>query len=369
MSLKSNFGTFIDRAINELRTGRPIVINENKNYWMFFNIEHSDNKILNQFNKYLQKEKYLLITKQKAKSIFENKISTNIYLKIDEKIKNKSLLNLFINPLSDQNKILFKDEPYVKSKDFQNVCLDIAKNAKVIPSLIFKKINSKYYKNIDNLILQLGLLKFHHKELKNQNKFITNSIRLVSSANVPLPNVASTTFNIFKSYIGARRHIAIIIKPKNLKQPTNLRIHSACFTGDIFHSRKCDCGEQLNKSLDIMVKNEEGILIYLPQEGRDIGLTNKIRAYKLQENGLDTVDANLTLGFRDDERSYDVAVAILKKLNFKKINLITNNPNKVKKLNDEGLEVMKIIKLKIEPNEINKEYLNIKKIKSNHIFD
>ena len=118
-----------------------------------------------------------------------------------------------------------------------------------------------------------------------------------------------------------------------------------------------------------MVKNEEGILIYLPQEGRDIGLTNKIRAYKLQENGLDTVDANLTLGFRDDERSYDVAVAILKKLNIKKINLITNNPDKVKKLNDEGLEVIKEIKLKIEPNEINKEYLNTKKIKSNHIFN
>ena len=122
MSLKSNFGTFIDRAINELRTGRPIVIKENKNYWMFFNIEHSDNKILNQFNQYLQKDKYLLITKQKAKSIFENKVSTNIYLKINEKISNKSLLSLFINPLSDQNKILFKDEPCIKSKDFHNVC-------------------------------------------------------------------------------------------------------------------------------------------------------------------------------------------------------------------------------------------------------
>ena len=92
-------------------------------------------------------------------------------------------------------------------------------------------------------------------------------------------------------------------------------------------------------------------------------------AYKLQENGLDTVDANLTLGFRDDERSYDVAVAILKKLNFKKINLITNNTNKVKKLNDEELKVMKTMKLKIKANEINRKYLNTKKIKSNHIFD
>ena len=110
-------------------------------------------------------------------------------------------------------------------------------------------------------------------------------------------------------------------------------------------------------------------MIYLPQEGRDIGLTNKIRAYKLQEDGIDTVDANLTLGFKDDERSYDVAVAILKELNFNKVNLITNNPNKIKNLNEAGLEVLNIIKLKIEPNEINKQYLNTKKNKSNHIFD
>ena len=118
-----------------------------------------------------------------------------------------------------------------------------------------------------------------------------------------------------------------------------------------------------------MVENEEGIIIYLPQEGRDIGLTNKIRAYKLQEDGLDTVDANLTLGFRDDERSYDVAVAILKKLNIKKINLITNNPNKIKKLNEEGLKVLNVIKLNIKPNRTNKKYINTKKNKSNHIFD
>jgi len=368
MSLKSNFGTFIDRAINELRTGRPIVIKENKNYWMFFNIEHSDNKILNQFNQYLQKDKYLLITKQKAKSIFENKVSTNIYLKINEKISNKSLLSLFINPLSDQNKILFKDEPYIKSKDFHNVCLDIAKNAKVIPSLVFKKINSKYYKNIDNLILQLGLLRFNHKELKNQNKFITNSIRLVSSANVPLPNVASTTFNIFKSYIGARRHIAIIIKPKNLKQPTNLRIHSACFTGDIFHSRKCDCGEQLNNSLNYMVKNKGGIILYLDQEGRGIGLANKMRAYSLQSKGLDTIDADHNIGFLDDERDFNIAAKILKLLKVNKVNIITNNFTKVSSLKKAGIKIAKQINTKPTINRFNKNYFKTRVKKTGYGF-
>ena len=129
---------------------------------------------------------------------------------------------------------------------------------------------------------------------------------------MPLPNVASTTFNIFKSYIGARRHIAIIIKPKNLKQPTNLRIHSACFTGDIFHSRKCDCGEQLNNSLNYMVKNKGGIILYLDQEGRGIGLANKMRAYSLQSKGLDTIDADHNIGFLDDERDFNIAAKILK---------------------------------------------------------
>ena len=368
MSLKSNYGTFIDRSINELRTGRPIVIKENKNYWMFFNIEHSENKILNQFNKYLLKEKYLLITKQKAQSIFNNKITSNIFLKIDKKISNKSILNLFINPLSNQNKLLFKDVVRNKSRDFHNVCLDIAKNAKVIPSLVFKKINSKYYKNIDNLILQLGLLKFNHKELKNQNKFITNSIKLVSNANVPLPNVASTSFNIFKSYIGARRHIAIIIKPENLKQPTNLRIHSACFTGDIFHSRKCDCGEQLNSSINYMIKNKGGIILYLDQEGRGIGLANKMRAYSLQSKGLDTIDADHNIGFLDDERDFNIAAKILKLLKVNKVNIITNNFTKVSSLKKAGIRIVKQINTKPTINKFNKNYFKTRVKKTGYGF-
>ena len=370
MSFKSNTGTIIDRAINELRTGRPLIIQNNKEYWMFFNIEHSQSKIFNQFNKHLIDEKNLLITKQKAQSIFNKNIKSNIYFEINPKTDVNQIINLFVNPLSNNKVIKFTNIKKFKAKNFHNVCIDLSKNAKMIPSLVFKKINKKYYKNINEFGFKNGILIFDYKDLLKQNELICESIKLVSSAKVPLPKNENSNFKIFKSYIGSDKHVAIIVNPKKInKKSVNLRIHSACFTGDIFHSLKCDCGEQLNKSLDIMVKNKKGILIYLPQEGRDIGLTNKIRAYKLQEDGLDTVDANLTLGFRDDERSYDVAVAILKKLNFKKINLITNNPNKIRKLNDEGLEVLKVIKLKIEPNEINEKYLNTKKNRSNHIFD
>ena len=369
MSLKSNYGTLIDRAINELRTGRPIVIEENKRFWLFFNIEHSDNKIINQFSEYLDDKKYLLLTKQKAKSIFKSKIETNVYLEIQENILNKTFIDLFINPLSENSISKFKNLKINNSEDFHNVCLDLAKNAKVIPSLIFKKINVKYYKKINDLILKLSLLKFNHRELKNQNKFISNSIKLVSSATVPLPNVESTTFKIFKSYIGARRHIAIIIKPKLIKETTNLRIHSACFTGDIFHSQKCDCGEQLNNSINYMIKNKGGVILYLDQEGRGIGLANKMRAYSLQSKGLDTIDADHNIGFLDDERDFAVATKILKLLKVDKVNIITNNSYKVASLKKAGITVIKKISTKPTINKFNKNYFRTRVKKTGYGFE
>ena len=251
------------------------------------------------------------------------------------------------------------------SKQYNNI--DVMENKEAMGNAWFVR-SLKYYKNIDNLILQLGLLRFNHKELKNQNKFITNSIRLVSSANVPLPNVASTTFNIFKSYIGARRHIAIIIKPKNLKQPTNLRIHSACFTGDIFHSRKCDCGEQLNNSLNYMVKNKGGIILYLDQEGRGIGLANKMRAYSLQSKGLDTIDADHNIGFLDDERDFNIAAKILKLLKVNKVNIITNNFTKVSSLKKAGIKIAKQINTKPTINKFNKNYFKTRVKKTGYGF-
>ena len=356
MTLKSNYGTFIDRAINEFRTGRPVVIEENKSFWLFFNIEHSSDKILSPFNKYLENERYLLFTKQKAKSIFKKKISSNIYIKINKNISTTSIKNLFIKPLSKQNILKFqKSHPY-KSSKFHDECLNIAKNAKVIPTLIFKKFNKKYYKNIDDLILKLGLLKFNYLDLREQNKHITDSIKLVSSASVPLPNVETTLFKIFKSYIGARKHVAIIIKPKHLKDPINLRIHSACFTGDIFHSEKCDCGEQLNTSVEYMINNKGGVILYLDQEGRGIGLANKMRAYTLQSKGLDTVDADHNIGFLEDERDFAVAAKILKLLKINKVNIITNNFKKMTELEKEGIKVKKQINTRPTITKFNKNY-------------
>ena len=254
-----------------------------------------------------------------------------------------------------------------------NLSLQILKKGKLLPSGIFSIINNSQNKQIDQLAKKNKIFFINTSELVKIFDVEKSKIEIITRAKLPIKKTNDAEIVVFKFNNEPKEYFCILIGKINKKNSSDLiptiRIHSQCVTGDIFHSLKCDCGEQLNKSLDLMVKNGEGMIIYLPQEGRDIGLTNKIRAYKLQEDGLDTVDANLTLGFRDDERSYEVAVAILKKFNFKKINLITNNPDKIEKLNREGLKVLKVIKLEIEPNEINRTYINTKKNKSNHIFD
>jgi GTP cyclohydrolase II len=147
-----------------------------------------------------------------------------------------------------------------------------------------------------------------------------------------------------------------------------VRVHSQCITGDILDSLKCDCGQQLKQSINLMAQADEGILIYLAQEGRDIGLLNKLRAYSLQEQGMDTVEANLALGFNDDERLYFPVKEILKQLNVQSIKLITNNPKKIDHLTNLGINVVERISIKIPPNKHNKKYLITKLKKSGHIL-
>jgi GTP cyclohydrolase II len=152
------------------------------------------------------------------------------------------------------------------------------------------------------------------------------------------------------------------------REPTVLRIHSECMTGDVFHSKRCDCGEQLDYAMRV-ASERGGLVIYLRQEGRGIGLINKLKAYNLQDKGFDTQEANLHLGFGADERTYDDAIAILKNLNIKKIALLTNNPLKVNYLEDGGLQVVERVPILIEPKEENRFYLKTKQNVMGHLLD
>ncbi len=162
-------------------------------------------------------------------------------------------------------------------------------------------------------------------------------------------------------------HLAIVQPDLDVSQPVLVRIHSECLTGDILGSKRCDCGQQLHKALHL-IEQEKGVLLYLRQEGRGIGLINKLKAYNLQDQGFDTVDANLHLGFQTDQRNYEVAQTILNNLHISQIRLLTNNPKKVEFFEGSAIRVIERVPLIIEPNRDNEAYLKTKKNKLGHLF-
>ncbi len=172
----------------------------------------------------------------------------------------------------------------------------------------------------------------------------------------------------FRQKSNGLEHVALIKGAWTKDEPVLVRMHSSCVTGDIFGSQRCDCGEQLHRSMELIEKEGKGLIVYLIQEGRGIGLMNKIAAYKLQEQGLDTVDANIHLGFDPDLRDYGVGAQILRDLGVGKIRLITNNPVKRVGLEGYGLEIVENVPIEIKPNQYNERYLHTKKERMGHLL-
>ena len=184
---------------------------------------------------------------------------------------------------------------------------------------------------------------------------------------VPLPTEWGE-FNItpFRQKSNGVEHVALTKGEWTEEEPVLIRVHSSCATGDIFGSYRCDCGDQLHQAMQLIEKEGKGAIVYLNQEGRGIGLCNKIHAYKLQDQGLDTVDANLRLGFKADERDYGVGASIIRELGIRKMRLMTNNPSKKVGLEGYGLTIDEIVPLVIKPNRYNERYLSTKQERMHH---
>jgi GTP cyclohydrolase II len=189
---------------------------------------------------------------------------------------------------------------------------------------------------------------------------------IVARARLPLDDLPPSQMVAFRDPASGEEHVALVIGAFGGKPPL-VRLHSECLTGDVFGSLKCDCGPQLKEALRILGVSGGGVLLYLRQEGRGIGLANKLRAYALQDRGLDTVDANRRLGFADDERNYGMAAAMLRALGIDRVRLLTNNPNKVSGLGHEGIEVVERVAHHMPTNPHNADYLATKRKKSGHL--
>ena len=173
----------------------------------------------------------------------------------------------------------------------------------------------------------------------------------------------------FKSLLTGEEFPVLVKGDLSADRPSPVRIHSQCLTGDVFHSLKCDCGRQLDYAMRLIQEQGHGVIVYQMQEGRGIGITNKIRAYALQDAGQDTVEANLSLGFDVDLRSYECCAEILKHLGLRQIRLMSNNPDKIAALERAGLEIVERLKIEVEPHEVTRHYLKTKKEKMGHLLD
>jgi GTP cyclohydrolase II len=206
------------------------------------------------------------------------------------------------------------------------------------------------------------------RDILSYEKDAAASLKLVTRARVPLEGAEQTELVAFRADDGAPENVAILINRPPTPGPVLMRLHSECFTGDLLGSLKCDCGQQLRGAIETISKAGGGVLLYLAQEGRGIGLINKLRAYKLQDQGFDTLEANERLGFEADERLYTIAAKMLALLGYKSVRLLTNNPAKVAGLEAAGVAVVERVRHAFVANPHNRDYLKTKAEKAGHLL-
>lgn len=239
----------------------------------------------------------------------------------------------------------------IESLDLCRAGLDLARTAGLLPALWL----------LDGEMVELSI-SLADLEQARKNPAVT----LVARARLPLDDMPPTQIVAFRASDDGQEHVALVVGAFGGKPPL-VRLHSECLTGDVFGSLKCDCGPQLREALRIIGSAGGGVLLYLRQEGRGIGLANKIRAYSLQDRGLDTVDANLRLGFGDDEREYGHAAAMLRTLGIDEVRLLTNNPRKAEGLSASGIKVSERVAHRMPANPQNADYLETKSKRSGHL--
>jgi len=246
------------------------------------------------------------------------------------------------------------------SADAHRFAIKLVKGAQLLPAAVLIEIGDGRDFASQNSLTQINFAL--------AAKQAPHALNPVINARLPMDASQAGRLHIFRPDDGGEEHYAIEIGKPDRSKPVLSRLHSACFTGDVLGSLKCDCGPQLRGALAQMGSEGQGVLLYLNQEGRGIGLANKMRAYSLQDQGFDTVEANHRLGFEDDERDFRIGADILKKMGFSSVRLLTNNPKKVARMEDNGISVVERVPLKVGENAFNHDYLKTKASKSGHLL-
>ncbi len=345
----------VERAISEVRRGRPIVIYDESNYLLFAAAEALERDLFNQY-KLISSNVYVTLTSSKVKYISQNKERSSKRLLISNF---DELLHLINCSKEDSIKEL------QCSKTIDEYAVALLKFSELLPYALVADMTFENKHEMRNWCKENDIIAL---DTLLVNDFQQNqSVYEVCKTSLFLKQTQEVDIISYRTERGGREHHAIIIGNPDKDDEPLVRIHSSCYTGDLLDSLSCDCRSQLHQAIQMIADFGSGIILYLMQDGRGIGLTNKLRAYSMQrEHNLDTVDANRILGFEDDERSFVVAAKMLKKLNINKIQLLTNNDRKLSELESSGIEVTKCLPLIVERNKYNDSYMETKFGKLGH---
>ncbi|MDB5589964.1 GTP cyclohydrolase II RibA [Enterovirga sp.] len=254
------------------------------------------------------------------------------------------------------------DAPVAPAAPVDEDALELARLALALPAVIVIPLGR-------SIEVDASVLRVPAAAVRAYRASRVRDLRIVGRAPVPLEGAPETEFVVFRGGEGLRDQIAVVVGRPDRDEPVTVRLHSACLTGDLFGSLKCDCGDQLRTSVRFMAETGGGVLLYLDQEGRGNGIANKIRAYKLQSQGYDTYDADEMLGFGPDQRRFDFAARMLEELGIRRVNLITNNPDKLEALRRAGIEVVTHRRAPGRATPENVSYLTAKRDRFGHLIE
>ena len=343
----------VDRAISEIRAGRPLVITAGRSHVIAACVETLDEKLAHSLESVARRSSRLVLPAPRLRRLGIERTKSGVVALPDIDLKRIALLVLEVGARIDA--------PVAAAGKLDLAALELARLALILPAMVVVPVSAR-------AIEGKGFLRVDARMIEGYRLGAVRDLAIVGRAPVPLEGAPETEFVIFRGGEGLRDQVAIIVGKPDFAAPVTVRLHSACLTGDLFGSLKCDCGDQLRHTARHMAENGGGVLLYLDQEGRGNGLSNKMRAYSLQAQGFDTYDADEVLGFDHDQRGYDFAGLMLKQLGVSRVRVMTNNPVKLASLKAAGLDVVSDERILGRLTDQNVRYLVSKRDRAGHFI-
>jgi len=355
LSLSDNPATrLVERAIMEFRSARPVVIEGAEDRALVIGVEDLDETLAVEIDIVAAGHAHLVLPAARLRRLgLDREGPGRVALPVVNRARVENLA------LKVDGRI---DAPIRPADEMDGTALELARLSLVLPAVILVPLT-------ESIEIAPSLLRVPGAAVREYRHAQALGLKIVSRAPVPLEGAPTSEFVVFRGGEGLRDQVAVVVGKLDLSKPVTVRLHSACLTGDLFGSLKCDCGDQLRETVRFMAQNEGGILLYLDQGGRGNGIANKIRAYKLQSQGYDTYDADEVLGFEADQRYFDFAAAMLKELGVGTVRLMTNNPEKIAALAAADLAVISDHRVLGRPTAENVSYLAAKRDRAGHYID